>query len=193
MPRAGPGNQPTQKRPTMACNFIMSLCPPLYADMTMKTPRNCSAAHLKSRRNRLLLSRITFDHGPCPSSHASCRARRNLPRQNCDNCTNASCGARESALQGGISSCRSGGDGGACATVSGRPMKTPQNAPLGGFSAPLPTRSDGMFCRQIGHSERWNAKMAENPSAISEHWLPAGRKRSRKNTIPETNLVPSVQ
>jgi len=31
--------------------------------------------------------------------------------------------------------------------------------------------------------------MTENPSAISEHWLPAGRKRSRKNTIPETSLV----
>jgi len=119
MPRAGPGNQPTQKRLTMACKFIMSSCPPLYADMTMKTPRNCSAAHLKSRRNRLLLSRITFDHGPCPSSHASCRARRNLPPQNCDNSTNASCGARESALQGGISSCRSGGDGGGLGVLYG--------------------------------------------------------------------------
>jgi len=35
--------------------------------------------------------------------------------------------------------------------------------------------------------------MAEHPSAVNEHWLLAGRKRSRKDTIPETSLVVSVQ
>merc|ERR1719456_333331 len=62
----------------------ISSCPALrVSGGTMETPQNCSAARRKSRRNRLLLFRITFDHGRCASSHATCRAQRNhLPRQN---------------------------------------------------------------------------------------------------------------
>jgi len=62
----------------------ISSCPALrVSGGTMETPQNCSAARRKSRRNRLLLFRITFHHGRCACSHATCRAQRNhLPRQN---------------------------------------------------------------------------------------------------------------
>merc|ERR1711959_342564 len=56
----------------------ISSCPALrVSGRPMKTPQNCSAAPHKSRRNRLLLFRITSDHGRCPGSDAPCRERGN--------------------------------------------------------------------------------------------------------------------
>jgi len=144
MLRAGPGNQPTQKRPAMACNFIMSslmsrstlhaclretsedatklfCCPSLIpakrnapvSNHFRSRPLPESSCHLQSTAKSLSLAKLAAASSSWSAVATCLRTRCSvILHAGLACCTNASCGARESALQGGISSCRSGGDGG---------------------------------------------------------------------------------